>query len=76
MYKYKAAKSKLDKTTIVMGIVDSVREASGVGGFVRQNPDTKRWFEVGDHIAREKGTSAASSGGSRVWHIFLRNVSS
>ena len=50
--KYEKATSKIDKSLIVSSIVDSVREASPNGGFVRE--DGGRWFEVGDHNAREK----------------------
>ena len=53
--KYAAAKSKLAKTTIVVGILDAIREGTNhVGGFVKLNPKTNRWFEVGDEVAREK----------------------
>lgn len=36
MQKYKDAKSKIEKSMIVMSIVDDVREASVIGGFVRK----------------------------------------
>ena len=50
--RYQQATCKLDKTMIVSWIVDAVRRASPYGGFVRKEGD--RWYEVGDHIAREK----------------------
>lgn len=50
--KYSSATSKLEKSLIVSSIVDSVRDASPDGGFVKK--DGGRWYEVGDHIAREK----------------------
>jgi hypothetical protein len=34
--------------------VDAIRSASKAGGFVKQNPKTKDWVEVGDDLAREK----------------------
>jgi hypothetical protein len=51
---YAQAKSKLDKSVIVMKILYTVRDASNQGGFVKQHPETQRWFEVGDEVAREK----------------------
>lgn len=50
--KYKDAKSKNDKSYIVSSIIDSIRDASPHGGFVKE--DNGKWYEVGDHIAREK----------------------
>ena len=50
--KYDKATTKLEKSLIVSSIVDSVRQASPNGGFVRE--EKGRWYEVGDHIAREK----------------------
>lgn len=52
--RYKAATTKVQKSLIVMEIVDLYRENSPRGGFVRQDSDTKRWHEVGDAVAREK----------------------
>lgn len=52
LQKYSMATSKLEKSLIVSGIVDSVREASPGGGFIKQ--ENGKWYEVGDHIAREK----------------------
>ena len=49
---YSKAGSKLEKSVIVSEIVDSVREASPDGGFVKE--ERGHWFEVGDHNAREK----------------------
>jgi len=49
---YKQATSKLEKSLIVSAIVDSVRDASPGGGFVKE--EGGRWYEAGDHIAREK----------------------
>lgn len=50
--KYSKAQSKLDKSLIVSYIVDTVRQNSLDGGFVKF--EDGRYFEVGDHIAREK----------------------
>jgi hypothetical protein len=49
---YKKADSKIQKSLIVSSIVDSVRQASPAGGFVKKGD--RSWFEVGDHNAREK----------------------
>mmetsp|Transcript_28067 Transcript_28067/g.39453 ORF Transcript_28067/g.39453 Transcript_28067/m.39453 type:complete len:231 (-) Transcript_28067:96-788(-) len=52
--RYAAASSKLEKSLIVMSIVDMVRDNSPRGGFVKHVVRTARWYEVGDHLAREK----------------------
>jgi hypothetical protein len=48
---YSKASSKLKKSLIVSRIINSVCQASPEDGFVKEG---SRWFEVGDHIAREK----------------------
>ena len=50
--KYSRANSKLEKSLIVSEIVDAVRASSPGGGFIREKGGI--WYEVGDHIAREK----------------------
>lgn len=47
-------KLKLEKTLIICELVQRVREASPVGGFVKKDDATGRYYEVGDHFAREK----------------------
>ena len=55
-------------------IVDTVRENSQMGGFVKRDRKTGAWFEVGDSVAREKVGQALrdslstnrSSGGKRA----------
>lgn len=49
---YSNATSRLQKSFIVSEIVNAVRQASPCGGFIKQKD--RRWYEVGDHIAREK----------------------
>jgi len=51
--RYSNAKSKIEKTLVVSNIVDSVRETSPCGGFVKRE-DEGRWYEVGDLVSREK----------------------
>jgi hypothetical protein len=51
--KYGKTPTKFDRTLIVSSIVDEVRYHSFGGGFVKQYLDGQ-WYEVGDHIAREK----------------------
>jgi len=51
---YSAAKSRLDKGAILNCIIDQVRQRSPDGGFVKKDPMTGRWYEVGDFLAREK----------------------
>jgi hypothetical protein len=52
--RYNAATSKQEKSRIVSDIVDTIRQASPDGGFVKLDPLTGSWREVGDHLAREK----------------------
>jgi hypothetical protein len=52
--RYVAAKGKVAKSFIVTEVLDTVRKFSGDGGFVKKNPDDGKWYEVGDHLAREK----------------------
>ena len=49
---YEKAVTKLDKSAIVSKIVETIRSASPEGGFVKM--EGGRWYEVGDHNAREK----------------------
>lgn len=51
---YNACRSKLEKSLIVTTIVDSVRDVSPDGGFVKKNEATGVWYDVGDALAREK----------------------
>jgi hypothetical protein len=51
--RYVSAKGKMAKSVIVTEVLDTVRNLSGNGGFVKTNDDGE-WYEVGDHIAREK----------------------
>ena len=50
--KYSQASSKLEKSLVVSEVVDTIREGSPLGGFVRCVDGV--WYEVGDSIAREK----------------------
>ncbi len=50
---YSAAKSRIEKSVIVSAILDSVREGSPNGGFVKQD-NHNMWYEVGENAAREK----------------------
>ena len=49
---YRNAKTKMDKSLIVSRIIDSIRSKSSHSGFVTTHAG--KWFEAGDHIAREK----------------------
>ena len=51
--KYLKAATKLDKSLLVIQIVDTVRGGSNGGGFVKRDEDG-RWIEIGDQLAREK----------------------
>lgn len=52
LQKYSGATTKFEKSLIVSSIVDAVRNSSPEGGFVKE--ENGQWYEVGDHIAREK----------------------
>lgn len=56
--RYSTCKSKLEKTSILGEIVTRVRAFSPKGGFVKKDPQTGRWLEVGDFLAREKTSQA------------------
>jgi hypothetical protein len=49
--KYSESPSKLDKTFIICDVVNRVRENSPNGGFVKKDPMSGRYFEVGDFLA-------------------------
>lgn len=51
---YDSAPTKVQKSKIVSAIVEAVRRSSPTGGFVRFDGSRRRWYEVGDHVAREK----------------------
>ena len=52
---YTAADTKLQKSLIVMSIVDMFQKNSRQGGgFVRQERGTGRWYRIADEAAREK----------------------
>ncbi|KAL7570266.1 hypothetical protein ACA910_020688 [Epithemia clementina (nom. ined.)] len=55
---YSKAVAKLEKSYILSDVVEQVRKNSGVGGFIKKDPDTGRWYEVGDFLAREKTSQA------------------
>ena len=57
---YRNAKSKYHKSMLVSNIVTSVQEnaENGIGGFVKKDPVTGRWYQVDDKIAREKVSHA------------------
>ena len=56
--RYSNAGTKLEKSYILSEIVTHIRKLSPNGGFVKKDPDTGRWSEVGDFLAREKTSQA------------------
>ena len=50
--KYLALKSRSDKTSLAMKIVGSVRKQGGQ--FLKLDPSTHVWYEIGDKMARDK----------------------
>lgn len=55
---YLKAECRVDKTAILMEVIARVRSNSPNGGFVKQNPKTGQFFEVGDFLAKEKTAQA------------------
>lgn len=55
---YLQAECRVDKTAILMEVISQVRINSPRGGFVKQNPKTGQYFEVGDFLAKEKTAQA------------------
>lgn len=51
---YNEADTKLQKSLIVMSIVETFRSNSDEGGFVRLDRSRGTWYEIGDEAAREK----------------------
>ena len=52
--KYLKAPERKDKSKLLDSIVRTVRDLRPRAGFVRQDPATGRWYEIGDHQARRK----------------------
>lgn len=52
--RYTRASTRHEKGLIVISIVDTIRQRSPNGGFVKKDVTTGEWFEIGDHSAREK----------------------
>jgi hypothetical protein len=46
--------ARSERSAIISNIVATMRKSSRVGGFVRLDILTHRWYEVGDKIARDK----------------------
>lgn len=55
---YLSAESRLDKTAILMGVIEQVRENDPGGGFVKQNPKTDQYYEVSNFLAKEKAAQS------------------
>lgn len=49
--KYADASAKLEKTYIICDVVNRIRKGSPNGGFVKKDPSTGRYVEVGDFLA-------------------------
>ena len=52
LQEYSNTTTKLEKSFIVSEVVRYVRQSSPEGGFVKELAGV--WYEVGDHLAREK----------------------
>jgi hypothetical protein len=52
---YMGARSKLDKSIVLNSIIERVqRQGNGTALFVKYDRRSKKWFEIGDDVAREK----------------------
>jgi len=49
--RYNDASAKLEKTIIICEVVNMIRRHSPQGGFVKKDPMTGNYFEVGDFLA-------------------------
>jgi len=52
--RYQDARCKVDKTLVVVGIVNTIRKSSPCGGFIKRCPQTNQWISMSDEAAREK----------------------
>ena len=50
--KYEDSESRIGKSLILSSIIDSIRDLSPTGGFIKHEEGV--WYEIGDHAAREK----------------------
>lgn len=55
---YSLAKTKQDKSTILATVMAEIRNKSCNGGFLKNDPVTGLWFQVGEGLAREKTSQA------------------
>ena len=55
---YNTARSKIEKSYILDEVVTEVRTLSPSGGFVKKCNESRRWYEVGDFLSREKTSQA------------------
>lgn len=56
---YSSSILQSEKSKILRAIVSQIRSSqSHNGGFVKQDPQSSRWFDVGDNLAREKISKA------------------
>lgn len=49
-----ASSDKVTKSRIVSSVIEEVRSRCDLGGFVKKDERSGRWYEVGDQVAREK----------------------
>jgi len=52
--RYTKASTRHEKGLIVISIVDTVRQRTPNGGFIKKDSKSGEWYEIGDHSAREK----------------------
>lgn len=64
--KYLASK-RLDKPLVAMEVIKEWRSMNPMGRFLKQNQETKFWYDVGDRKAREKTSQALREKISYSW---------
>jgi len=55
---YSVATSKMEKSKILASAVSEIQKKSPYGGFIKKDPETGLWFQVGEFLAREKTSQA------------------
>jgi hypothetical protein len=55
---YSVATSKMEKSKILVSAVSEIQKKSPHGGFIKKDPETGLWFQIGEFLAREKTSQA------------------
>jgi hypothetical protein len=55
---YSSATVKTNKSAVILRVLNNVRSGSSVGGFVKQDANTKRWYAIDESSARSTTAQA------------------